>query len=41
MRIASEYLGNNYFVECRVVTLDQEGTYNYKGLDIKVERIWK
>lgn len=27
--------------ECRVVTFDQEGTYNYKGLDIKVERIWK
>jgi len=24
-----------------VVTFDQEGTYNYKGLDIKVERIWK
>jgi len=23
------------------VTFDQEGTYNYKGLDIKVERIWK
>ena len=27
--------------DCRVVTFEQEGTYNYKGLDIKVESIWK
>lgn len=27
--------------DCRIVTFEQEGTYNYKGLDIKVESIWK
>ncbi len=26
---------------CRLVTFDKEGTYNYKGLDIRLERIWK